>query len=91
MLFRSGEGINEKGIDVSTGNVLVEVDPKYFRPAEVEQLLGDPTKARTLLGWNPTKTSFSELVKKMVTHDMRFVHKLKLKADIESEENGQEH
>jgi GDPmannose 4,6-dehydratase len=86
-----GEGINEKGIDVSTGNVLVEVDPKYFRPAEVEQLLGDPTKARTLLGWNPTKTSFSELVKKMVTHDMRFVHKLKLKADIESEENGQEH
>ena len=45
------EGVNEKGIDVKTGKVLVEVDSKYFRPAEVEQLLGDPTKARTLLGW----------------------------------------
>lgn len=44
-----GEGINEKGIDVDTGKPLVEVDPKYFRPSEVEQLLGDPTKARTLL------------------------------------------
>lgn len=85
-----GEGINEKGIDVSTHKVLVEVDRKYFRPAEVEQLLGDPTKARTLLGWNPTKTSFPELVKKMVVHDMRFVRKLKLKAEIESEENGEE-
>jgi GDP-mannose 4,6-dehydratase len=53
-----GKGIDEKGIDVATGKVLVEVDPKYFRPAEVEQLLGDPTKAKTLLGWNPTKTSF---------------------------------
>ena len=50
-----GKGVNEKGIDGATGRVLVEVDPKYFRPAEVEQLLGDPTKARTLLGWNPLK------------------------------------
>jgi GDPmannose 4,6-dehydratase len=82
-----GEGINEKGIDTETGKVLVEVDPKYFRPAEVEQLLGDPTKARTLLGWNPTKTSFPELVKIMVAHDMRFVRKLKLKADIDDEGN----
>lgn len=71
-----GEGINEKGICVATNKTLVEVDPKYFRPAEVEQLLGDPTKARTLLGWNPTKTSFKELVKIMVEHDMRFVKKL---------------
>lgn len=71
-----GEGVNEKGIDTATGKALVEVDPKYFRPAEVEQLLGDPTKARTLLGWNPTKTSFPELVQKMVAHDMRFVRKL---------------
>lgn len=47
-----------------------------FCPAEVEQLLGDPTKARTLLGWNPTKTSFPELVKIMVSHDMKFVKKL---------------
>ena len=56
-----GEGINEKGVDLKTGKVLVEVDPKYFRPCEVEQLLGDPTKAKTLLGWNPTKTSFLNL------------------------------
>lgn len=68
-----GEGINEKGINAATGKVLVEVDPKYFRPAEVEQLLGDPTKAKTLLGWNPTKTSFPELVKRMVQHDMEMV------------------
>lgn len=65
-----GAGVDEKGIDVKTGKVLVEVDPKYFRPAEVEQLLGDPTKARTVLGWNPQKTSFEELVRIMVQHDM---------------------
>ena len=65
-----GAGVDEKGIDVQTGKVLVEVDPKYFRPAEVEQLLGDPTKARTVLGWNPHKTSFEELVRIMVQHDM---------------------
>jgi len=68
-----GSGIDEKGIDMSTGTVRVEVDRKYFRPAEVEQLLGDPTKARTLLGWNPTKTPFAELVKQMVRHDMEKV------------------
>jgi GDPmannose 4,6-dehydratase len=83
-----GEGVNEKGIDADTGRIIVEVDPKYFRPAEVEQLLGDPTKARTLLGWNPTKTPFKELVKIMVQHDMRFVKKLKLKSDIDLEVNG---
>ena len=77
-----GTGVDEKGIDKATGRVLVEVDPKYFRPAEVEQLLGDPTKARTLLGWNPRKTSFEELVKLMVEHDMRFVKKLKARAEI---------
>ena len=70
-----GEGIGEKGIDGKTGRVLVEVDPKYFRPAEVEQLLGDPTKAKTLLGWNPNKTSFERLVKIMVEHDLRVVGK----------------
>ena len=68
-----GSGIDEKGIDTATGTVRVEVDRKYFRPAEVEQLLGDPTKARTLLGWNPTKTPFAELVKQMVRHDMEKV------------------
>lgn len=80
-----GKGINEKGIDISTGKTLVEVDPKYFRPAEVEQLLGDPTKAKTLLGWNPRKTSFGELVKLMVKHDMKFVRKLKVKDEIDNE------
>lgn len=71
-----GKGIAEKGIDTATERVLVEVDPKYFRPAEVELLLGDPTKARTLLGWNPRKTSFGELVGRMVKNDMETVRKL---------------
>ena len=75
-----GEGVDEKGIDMSTGRVLVEVDPKYFRPAEVDQLLGDPTKARETLGWNPRKTSFKQLIKIMTEHDMKFVRKLYLKA-----------
>ncbi|MFC8053592.1 GDP-mannose 4,6-dehydratase [Bacillus cereus] len=70
-----GEGVEEKGIDKATGKVLVAVDPKFFRPAEVEQLLGDPTKAKTLLGWNPTKTSFEELVRIMVEEDMKKVQK----------------
>ena len=70
-----GEGVEEKGIDVKTGKVLVEVDSKYFRPCEVEQLLGDPTKAKTLLGWNPTKTSFEELVCIMAKHDMQWVER----------------
>lgn len=70
-----GEGIDEKGIDKATGKVLVEVDPKYFRPTEVEQLLGDPTKAKTILGWNPTSTSFKELVKLMVKSDVKLVER----------------
>ena len=80
-----GTGVNEKGVDVSTGKILVEVDPKYFRPCEVEQLLGDPTKAKALLGWNPTKTSFEQLVQIMVNHDMNFVKKLHLKARLDKE------
>ena len=68
-----GEGVEESGIDIATGRVLVEVDPKYFRPAEVETLLGDPTKAKELLGWNPSKTSFEELVRIMVRHDVAYV------------------
>ncbi len=70
-----GKGVDEKGIDTRTGQTLVEVDSKYFRPAEVEQLLGDPTKAKTLLGWNPRQTSFEELVRIMVAHDLKFVEK----------------
>lgn len=68
-----GEGVKERGIDIATGRILVEVDPKYFRPAEVETLLGDPTKAKELLGWNPSKTSFEELVRIMVRHDVAYV------------------
>lgn len=83
-----GNGIDEKGIDRATGKIIVEVDPKYFRPCEVEQLLGDPTKAKNLLGWNPTKTSFEELVKIMVEHDMRFVRKLYLRSKISNENEG---
>lgn len=70
-----GEGVDEKGIDKNTGNVLVEVDPQYFRPAEVEQLLGDPSKAKTILGWNPTTTSFEKLVKIMVESDLKMVER----------------
>ena len=68
-----GEGINEKGINKATGEVVVDVNPKYFRPAEVDLLLGDPTKAKEKLGWNPRKTSFEELVKIMVKSDMELV------------------
>ena len=73
-----GEGVDEKGICVSgpenlIGKTLVAVNPKYFRPAEVDQLLGDPTKAKTLLGWNPRKTPFEELVRIMVEHDLEYV------------------
>ncbi len=68
-----GEGVDEKGIDVATERVLVEVDPKYFRPCEVEQLLGDPTKAKTQLGWNPRSTSFEQLVNIMTDHDVEMI------------------
>ena len=82
-----GEGLQEKGVEKGTGRVLVEVDSKYFRPTEVEQLMGDPTKARTLLGWNPTSTSFPDLVKIMVKHDLKKVKKLMANAKIEEEDN----
>lgn len=67
----TGEGVNEKGFDAATGKVLVEVSPEFFRPAEVDLLLGDPTKAKTVLGWNPRKTTFEELVRRMVEYDLR--------------------
>ena len=91
-----GEGVNERGIiesvspelsslntHLTPGQVLVEVDPKYFRPAEVEQLLGDPSKAKKMLGWNPQKTSFEELVHIMVQHDIKKVKKLYLRAALD--------
>lgn len=68
-----GEGLDEKGIDKSTGRVLVEVSEDFYRPTDVVNLWGDPTKARAELGWNPQKTSFEELVRIMITHDMEKV------------------
>lgn len=68
-----GEGEAEQGIDKATGRVLIEVSPEFYRPTDVVNLWGDPTKARTKLGWNPTKTPFEELVKLMVRHDMELV------------------
>ena len=72
-LHWEGEGLNEKGID-DNGRVLIEVDPRFFRPAEVETLLGNPEKARRQLGWNPSKTSFETLVKRMVDNDIKMVN-----------------
>ena len=63
-----GKGVDEKGIDSATGNTIVEVDPRYFRPTEVETLLGDPSKAKSVLGWEP-KVGFRELVEEMVASD----------------------
>ena len=65
-----GEGMNEKGIDKATGNVLIEVSPDFYRPTDVVNLWGDPTKAKAKLGWNPNSTTFEELVNIMVDNDM---------------------
>jgi GDPmannose 4,6-dehydratase len=65
-----GQGLNEKGIDNLTGKILVEVNAKYFRPAEVDFLCGDPSKALKDLGWKP-KTSLRDLIKIMVDYDLR--------------------
>ena len=71
-----GEGVHEKGIDTKTGKVVIEIDPRYFRPAEVDLLLGDPTKAKTKLGWQP-KTDFEELVNMMVDADLMLTEREK--------------
>ena len=70
-----GNGINEKGYDKVTGKMLVCVNPEWFRPTDVDNLLGDPTKAKTVLGWNPQKTSYEELVKIMAEHDRELAKK----------------
>ncbi len=64
-----GEGIKEKGYDAKSGKMLVCINPKWYRPTDVDNLLGDPTKAKTVLGWNPEKTSYHELVNIMAKHD----------------------
>ena len=65
-----GEGVNEQGIDKATGKVLVEVSEEFYRPTDVVNLWGDPTKAKTKLGWNPQKTSYEELCRIMAEHDL---------------------
>lgn len=74
-LVWQGEGVEEKALNKATEQIVIEVDPQYFRPTEVEQLLGDPSKAKRELGWNPTKTSFKQLVKLMIESDMQLVAK----------------
>lgn len=68
-----GDGLQEKGIDKKTGNIIIEVSPEFFRPTDVMNLLGDPAKAKEKLGWNPQKTSFDSLIRIMMEHDMQTV------------------
>lgn len=72
-----GKGLDEKGYDASTGKMLVSVNPQWFRPTDVDNLWGDPTKAKTVLGWNPQKTSYEELVEIMAKHDRELAKKEK--------------
>ncbi|MDE6149496.1 MAG: GDP-mannose 4,6-dehydratase [Ruminococcus sp.] len=74
-----GEGMNEIGVDKATGKTLIEVSPDFYRPTDVVNLWGDPTKAKTTLGWNPTKTTFDQLVKIMVENDMKIAASEKAK------------
>lgn len=73
----TGNDEHEKGFCKATGKVLIEVDSNYYRPAEVESLLGDPTKAKTELGWNPSRTSIESLVQIMMQHDLNYVVRFK--------------
>lgn len=70
-----GEGVDEKGYDKATGKLLVSVNPQWFRPTDVDNLWGDPTKAKTVLGWNPQSTSYEELVRIMTEHDIKLAEK----------------
>ena len=73
-----GSGVDEKGYDKSTGKMLVSVSPKFYRPTDVVNLLGDPTKAKTKLGWDPQKTSYEELCRLMAEADLQKAKKEKL-------------
>ena len=72
-----GAGLDEKGYDAATGRMLVCVNPQWFRPTDVDNLWGDPTKAKTVLGWNPQKTSYEELIRIMAEHDRKLAKKEK--------------
>jgi len=74
-LVWEGEGIDEKGICKKTNQIVVEIDPQYFRPTEVDLLCGDSTKAQTQLGWNPHQTSFERLIEIMISHDFEYIKK----------------
>ena len=76
----SGSGLNEIAVNEKNKNIFVKINPRYFRPTEVDTLLGDATKARNLLGWKP-KISFDELVKEMVDHDLKEAKLEKVKID----------
>ena len=68
-IYWEGKGLEEKGYDSRTGKMLICVNPMYFRPTDVDNLWGDPSKARSVLGWNPQKTTYEELVTIMAKHD----------------------
>lgn len=77
-----GEGMDEKGYDKKTGKMLVSVNPKWFRPTDVDNLLGDPTKAKTKLGWNPQKTSYEDLCRIMAEHDLKLAKREKALREV---------
>ena len=79
-----GTGIDEKGFDKATDKMLVCVNPAWFRPTDVDNLWGDPTKAKTVLGWNPQKTSYEELVRIMATHDRALAKREKALKEAEA-------
>ena len=74
-LYWEGTGVDEKGYDAKTGKMLICVNPKWFRPTDVDNLWGNPAKAKDILGWNPQKTSYEELIKIMVQHDLKLAKK----------------
>ena len=77
-----GKGVEEKGVDRATGRVLVEVSPAFYRPTDVVNLWGDPTKAKTALGWNPQKTSYEQLVTIMAEHDLELARREKAAQEV---------
>ena len=80
-----GSGIDEKGYDAETGKLLVSVNPQWFRPTDVDNLWGDPTKAKTVLGWNPQKTSYEELVRIMAVHDRQLAMREKTMKEVSAQ------
>ena len=80
-----GEGLDEKGYDAETGKLLVSVNPQWFRPTDVDNLWGDPTKAKTVLGWNPQKTRYEELVRIMAVHDRQLAMREKTMKEVSAQ------